>query len=107
MIKFLLYRNKTNVEIENELFQVQGDAAHKKSMCKSGQKDFMKVEKACKTMIVLDRELIWSDQHLTVCKIAEECHISYGSVQNILIEKFGSQQKENYAKLHLPIFNVV
>ncbi len=35
------------------------------------------------------RELIWSDQRLTVRKIAEKGHISYGSVQSILTEKFG------------------
>ncbi len=76
----------------------------KNQLCKNGQKDFVKVEKTCKTMIVLvvlphclqikkveeEWKLIWSDRHLTVCEIAEECHISQGSVQSILAEKFGT-----------------
>ncbi len=52
----------------------------KNQLCKSGQKDFVKVEKACKdtdcvvrpsTSLTYEKmedicELIWSDRHLTV-----------------------------------------
>ncbi len=44
-------------------------------------------------------ELIWSDQRLTVRKIAEECHISYWSVQSILTEKLGITTERELRKI--------
>ncbi len=116
--EFLTKRNKINVQIENELFELWGDAAYKKSTEQKWTKRFREGRKRLQDSDRVDHpstsltdekveevhELIWSDQHLTVCEIAKECHTSYGPVQSILIEKW---QKENNAKLHLPIFIVV
>ncbi len=106
VIIFLSKRNKTNVKIENELFEVCGDAAYEKSTVQKWTKRFHEVRDSLwdndrvgrpSTSLTDEKveevcELIWS-----VREIAEEFHI-------ILTEKW---QKENDAKLHLPIFNVV
>ncbi len=94
VIKFLSKRNKTNVEIENELSEVWGDAAYKKSTVQKWTKRFCEGRESlqdndsvdCPFASLTDEkvkdvcELIWSDQQLTVGDKAEECHISYSSV---------------------------
>ncbi len=49
-------------------------------------------------------ELIWSDRHLTIHEIAEECHISYDLVQSILTEKFGMRLQQFLQQMHFVHF---
>ncbi len=54
VIKFLSKRNNTNVEMENELFEVWGDAAYKKSTVQKWTKRFCEDRKSLQ-----DNDRVW------------------------------------------------
>ncbi len=111
VIKFLSKRNKTNVEIENELFAVREDTAYKKltvrtKRCREGRKSLQENDRVGKAVTVIPHPLYSPDLSLRdffftfAFQADNEREMVPDNRRNL-------RQKENYAKLHPPIFNVV
>ncbi len=114
VIKFLSEWNKTNVEIENTLFEVLGDAAYTKWTVQKWTKRFREA------VLLLSNSTSQRKQRLpypilrtlqtwvpviffNFCNSSGQWRGNGSRQQKV----FNWQQKENYTKLHLPILNVV